>query len=64
MTIQLIFFQCCVLYLFVVYTNHRPAFGLQAEKIAQAFEMLGFDTDAGSAVERGDLLDYLQNKGM
>ena len=48
---------------FLVYTNHRPVFGLQAEKIIRAFELLGFETEAGMAIERGDLLDLLQNKG-
>ena len=28
-------------------TNHRPAFGLQADKLAMAFELLGFDTSEG-----------------
>ena len=47
-----------------MYTNHRPAFGLQADKVAMAFELLGFNTDAGMAIDRGDLLDFLQSKGV
>ena len=47
-----------------MYTNHRPAFGLQADKLAMAFELLGFDTEAGMAIDRGDLLDFLQSKGV
>ena len=59
-------FQCKVsnrIYI-SVYTNHRPAFGLQADKLAMAFELLGFDTEAGMAIDRGDLLDFLQSKGV
>ena len=29
-----------------------------------AFELLGFDTEAGMAIDRGDLLDFLQSKGV
>ena len=53
-----------ILFYISVYTNHRPAFGLQADKLAMAFELLGFDTDAGMAIDRGDLLDFLQSKGV
>ncbi|XP_033747234.1 cilia- and flagella-associated protein 251-like isoform X1 [Pecten maximus] len=46
-----------------LYTNHRPAFGLDPEKLIEAFDILGVATHKGSAIERGDLLDYLQTKG-
>ena len=46
-----------------VYINHRPAFGLSPEKLVKAFETLGFSTDKGVAIERGDLLEMLQTKG-
>ena len=44
--------------------NHRPAFGLQSEKLQQAFETLGFSTENGPAIDRGDMLDILQSKGI
>ena len=43
-----------------MYVNHRPAFGLESEKLLQAFEQLGVSE---AAVERGELLDVLQNRG-
>ncbi|XP_069136010.1 cilia- and flagella-associated protein 251-like [Argopecten irradians] len=46
-----------------LYTNHRPAFGLDPEKLIEAFDILGVASHKGSAIERGDLLDYLQTKG-
>ena len=48
---------------FVVYINHRPAFGLDPERLEWAFEKLGIATPNGNAIERGDLLDMLQTKG-
>ncbi|ESO91649.1 hypothetical protein LOTGIDRAFT_191347 [Lottia gigantea] len=46
-----------------LYVNHRPAFGLSAEKVLEAFDILGIPTNNGNAVDRGDLLDMLQSKG-
>lgn len=46
-----------------VYINHRPAFGLQPDKLAWAFDVLGFDTINGPAIDRGDLLNLLQSAG-
>ena len=46
-----------------VYINHRPAFGLDPERLEWAFEKLGIATPNGNAIERGDLLDMLQTKG-
>jgi len=46
-----------------LYINHRPAFGLEPGKMERAFEVLGFPTDQGYALDRGDLLDMLQNRG-
>ena len=48
-----------------VYTNHRPAFGLQTEKLMWAFDVLGDKDDVNEApnVFRGELLDLLQNRG-
>lgn len=40
--------------------NHRPAFGLEPEKVLWAFEKLG---DVKDTLERGELLDLLQNRG-
>ena len=47
-----------------MYINHRPAFGLDPMKLIKAFETLGLPTDKGNAIDRGDLLDLLQTKGM
>ena len=48
-----------------VYVNHRPAFGLSATKLYEAFEVLGLDEYEGApAIDRGELLDILQTKGM
>ena len=49
---------------FSVYINHRPAFGLDPMKLVKAFETLGLPTDKGNAIDRGDLLDLLQTKGV
>ncbi|XP_072043906.1 cilia- and flagella-associated protein 251-like [Amphiura filiformis] len=47
-----------------LYVNHRPAFGLSATKLYEAFEVLGLDEYMGApAVDRGELLDILQTKG-
>ncbi|CAH1800946.1 unnamed protein product [Owenia fusiformis] len=46
-----------------LYINHRPAFGLQPEKIKWAFETLGFNSENGPTIDRGELLDMLQRKG-
>ncbi|XP_022086386.1 cilia- and flagella-associated protein 251-like [Acanthaster planci] len=47
-----------------LYVNHRPAFGLSEAKLHWAFEVLGFDEGISQpAIERGDLLHMLQNKG-
>lgn len=46
-----------------LYINHRPAFGLDPYKLEWAFEKLGMATAEGNAIDRGDLLELLQNKG-
>ncbi len=46
-----------------MYINHRPAFGLQPERMLEAFESLGVSYDGICSIDRGELLDLLQNKG-
>ena len=47
-----------------VYVNHRPAFGLSATRLHEAFDVLGLDEyDGAPSIERGELLDLLQTKG-
>ncbi|XP_055861223.1 cilia- and flagella-associated protein 251-like isoform X2 [Biomphalaria glabrata] len=48
-----------------LYVNHRPAFGLSAEKLLWAFETLAenVEPDKGGVIERGDFLNLLTNKG-
>ena len=47
-----------------VYINHRPAFGLNPEKLLWAFQTLAEHPEIGGGfIERGDLLDLLQKKG-
>ena len=48
-----------------VYLNHRPAFGLEPEKLLWAFDVLGMpNEDDNMAIERGEMLDILQNRGI
>ena len=47
----------------LVYVNHRPAFGLQPEKLDVAFRVLGYPVKGIPTVDRGELLDVLQNRG-
>ena len=48
-----------------VYINHRPVFGLQADRLDWAFRMLGIpaDGETTASMTRADLLDGLQNRG-
>ncbi|KAH9503911.1 Cilia- and flagella-associated protein 251 [Bulinus truncatus] len=48
-----------------LYVNHRPAFGLSAEKLLWAFETLAenVEPDKGGVIERGDFLSLLTRKG-
>lgn len=46
-----------------LYVNHRPAFGLQPEKLDMAFQVLGYPVQGMPTVDRGELLDMLQNRG-
>lgn len=46
-----------------LYINHRPAFGLQVDRLLSAFQTLGLPSDQGFSIDRGELLDVLQNKG-
>ncbi|KAK2172977.1 hypothetical protein NP493_913g01059 [Ridgeia piscesae] len=48
-----------------LYINHRPVFGLQADRLDWVFRILGLPTDSEgtSALTRADLLDVLQNRG-
>lgn len=46
-----------------VYINHRPAFGLDPQKLVHAFQTLGVPSAQGNSIERGYLLDLLQTKG-
>ena len=64
--VKLLFFISLVILSinFTVYINHRPAFGLDPMKLVKAFETLGLPTNKGNAIDRGDLLDLLQTKGM
>lgn len=54
--------NCAVLYA-LVYVNHRPAFGLSPDKLLWAFDTLGTPGSVGHKIERGELLELLQNKG-
>ena len=50
---------------FSVYINHRPAFGLEADKLDWVFNTLGIPIGDGKpAIERGEMLDILQKNGM
>ncbi|PVD31166.1 hypothetical protein C0Q70_06577 [Pomacea canaliculata] len=46
-----------------LYVNHRPAFGLSPDKLLWAFDTLGTPGSVGHKIERGELLELLQNKG-
>ncbi|XP_063000378.1 cilia- and flagella-associated protein 251 [Elgaria multicarinata webbii] len=47
-----------------LYVNHRPAFGLAAKEIRNAFQVLGYENQDGEpAIRRGDLLLLLQHRG-
>ncbi|ELU01761.1 hypothetical protein CAPTEDRAFT_143966 [Capitella teleta] len=46
-----------------LYINHRPAFGLQPDKLAWAFETLGVTMDGLPFLDRSELLHLLQNRG-
>lgn len=46
-----------------LYINHRPAFGLDPQKLVHAFKTLGVPSAQGNSIERGYLLDLLQTKG-
>ncbi|XP_042297325.1 cilia- and flagella-associated protein 251 [Sceloporus undulatus] len=47
-----------------LYINHRPAFGLSAKEIQQAFQVLGYENeDRELAINRNDLLLLLQHRG-
>ncbi|XP_059176207.1 cilia- and flagella-associated protein 251-like isoform X2 [Physella acuta] len=48
-----------------LYVNHRPAFGLSAEKLLWAFETLAESVELGKGgmIERGDFLQMLERKG-
>jgi len=46
-----------------LYINHRPVFGLQPSKLEWAFRTLGLETPDGCIIDRGELLDFLQNRG-
>ena len=46
-----------------VYINHRPAFGLQPDRLAWAFHTLGYSLEGMPAIDRSDLLHVLQNRG-
>jgi len=48
---------------FIVYINHRPAFGLSHEKIAWCFDVLSGFSSEESSIKRGKFLDLLQRKG-
>ena len=47
-----------------LYVNHRPAFGLNPELIAQSFQHLGVaDTQGQYAIDRDEFIEILQNRG-
>lgn len=47
-----------------LYVNHRPAFGISHDEIAQAFRVLGACDRTGQPVlQRHDLLELLQTRG-
>ena len=52
------------IFIFTVYINHRPAFGLEPDKLSKVFDILGVSVGGGKpAIERGELLDMLQKNG-
>ncbi|PAA87973.1 hypothetical protein BOX15_Mlig030593g1, partial [Macrostomum lignano] len=46
-----------------LYVNHRPVFGLSLDRIFKAFKVLGEAKGEEFLVDRGDILDLLQNSG-
>ena len=47
-----------------MYINHRPAYGLEPDKLKWAFDILGVPMGDGlPAIQRGEMLDILQTKG-
>ena len=47
-----------------LYVNHRPAFGISSNELAQAFHILGVrDSARQSVLQRHKLLELLQTRG-
>lgn len=46
-----------------MYINHRPAFGLNHDKISWCFEVLSGKLGGDASIKRGQFLDLLQRKG-
>lgn len=52
-----------ILFIRVVYVNHRPAFGLEPEQVRWAFDVLESALNSQQGIHRSDLLHLLQTRG-